>query len=514
LKRYRLAAGLTHEGLAERARLSARTISDLERGVSQGPRRTTLALLVEALQLSSAQRASLEAAARPGVGPSAGYPDPARIPGNLPVQLTSFVGREREVGKVRRLLRRQDIRLVTLTGPGGIGKTRLAVRVAAEPLDAFPDGVFYVALPAVADRDGATRAIARALGMPDADGQASPSSLVDILGARELLLLLDNFEHLLDAAPLVVELLRGCPRLKVLVTSRAALRVSGEQQFPVPPLAVPDPEHVPPVDLLAGYAATALFVDRATRVRPDFRLTTGNAAAVAAICARLDGLPLALELAAARVKLLSVPALLARLGGVSGGPSLRLLTGGPRDAPPRQRTLRDTIAWSYHLLSAEERHLFRHLAVFAGGCTLAAAEAVCTLTPPVGGTNQAPPPGPVLGTLAASGALARDAPAEEGPASDVLDGLASLVDKSLVYQAEGPDGEPRFMMLETIRGYALEQLAAHGEVAAARKQHAHYYLAQVEATGALLFAAPRHRMRVAAEQDNIQAALRWLVQFS
>jgi predicted ATPase/transcriptional regulator with XRE-family HTH domain len=486
LKHYRLDAGLTHEGLAGRSTLSPRTISDLERGISRSPRPETVALLIEALQLAPEQRAALVDAARPRTGRPDQPRHPARGPSNLPAQLTSFVGREREVRAVRDLLCRQDTRLVTLTGPGGVGKTRLGIQVAGEPRQAFPDGVFYVALAPASGADAAVQTIARVLGVSEVDGQARLAALIDALQPREPLLLLDNFEHLLDAAPLIAELLRACPRLRVLVTSRAALRLSGEQEFPVAPLPVPDIARVPPVDALASYAAVALFVERAARVRPDFTLAAGNAAPIAAICARLDGLPLALELAAARMKTLSPRALLARLEGNAAGASLRLLTGGARDLPARQQTLRNTIAWSYDVLQPDEQRLLRRAAVFAGGCTLEAAAAVCMLPSAVA------------------------SPAGDLPAG-ILDGLTSLVDKSLMYEEDGPDGEPRFLMLETIREYASEQLVAHGEESALRRQHARYYLALVEATGAILFAAARERTRLAAEQDNIQTALRWLV---
>ena len=493
LKRFRLAAGLTHEALAERASLGARTISDLERGISRAPRADTLALLVEALDLSSPQRTLLEAAARryPGVSPSAA--SLARSPSHLPISLTSFVGRQQETPAIRRLLRRDDTRLVTLTGPGGVGKTRLAFHVATKVDDPFPDGVFAVDLAPITDRGGVCKAIGRAVGTGD-ERDPLLKSLIAALAEKQLLLVLDNFEHLLATAPLVTDLLRGCPHLKVLVTSRAALRLSGEQEFPVPPLPVPDPTHLPGIETLANYAAVALFVDRAARVRPDFALTADNAAAIAAICALLDGLPLAVELAAARVRTLPPRILLERLQQVSTMPVLGLLTGGPRDAPARQQTLRHTITWSHDLLDAQERALFRRLAVFADGCTLEAAEVVC---------NPSREP---------NGSDASLAVGEHFHEIDVLDGLQSLVDKSLVAQDSGPDGAPRFRMLETIRAYAWEQLVASGEDALLRRWHASYYLSLVEDTGALLFASEGKRAKLAAEQGNVQAALHWLVQ--
>ncbi len=408
-------------------------------------------------------------------------------PNNIPIPPTRLIGREREIQAVRDLLRREDTRLVTLTGPGGTGKTRLGIGVAAELLHEFRDGAFFVALAPVADPETVSSAIAQALGVREAEGRPLQESLADFLRGKEALLVLDNLEHLPSAAPLVADLLRAHPGLRALVTSRAALRLSGEQEFPVSPLALPDMTHLPPVAALAHYAAVALFIERAARVRPDFTVTAGNAALVAAICARLDGLPLAIELAAARIKLLPPRALLARLGRGPAGSSLRLLTGGARDLPARQQTLRDTIAWSYNLLTPEEQRLFRRLAVFGGGCTLETAEAVLHGGPAGGG-------------------------APEGSAIDVADGLASLADKSLLRQDEGADGEPRFLMLETIREFGLEELAASGEEAVFRERHAGYFRALVEAAGAILFSTTRDRVRLAVERDNIEAALRWWVE--
>jgi predicted ATPase len=497
LKRFRLAAGLTHEALAERASLGARTISDLERGVSRAPRADTLALLVEALGLSPEQRTVLEAAARPATATPDSREDTEAVAGTLSVPLTRFIGREDEVGSVPRVLLRSDVRLVTLTGAGGVGKTRLAIHVASRLKEAFADGVVAVALAPVADRDGAVQAIGRAISGDDR--RHSLPNVVTSLARRELLLVLDNCEHLVEAVQIVAELLRGGSRLKILATSRAPLRVSGEQEYPVSPLPIPDVRHLPSVPALADNATVALFVDRAARVRPDFALTAENAATIAAICARLDGLPLAVELAAARIKVLPPRMLLERLNDATSGGSLDLLTGGARDLPERHQTLRDTIAWSHDLLTPSDQTLFRRLSVFHGGCTLEAAEAICS-----GGQGD-------RGTGARSFSVL--SPCPPAPLSvSILDGLASLVDKSLLVQGDGPDGEPRFVMFETIREYAREQLIAASEERALLQRHAEYYLALVEETGGLLFAAARKRAKGAAEQGNVQAALRWLVQ--
>ena len=346
-------------------------------------------------------------------------------PSNLPVQRTAFIGREREVTALREMMGRDDVRLVTLTGPGGIGKTRLALQVAGEIAGQFPSGVCFVSLSVVGEPGLIASTIAQAAGVPETGNQSAQESMKDHLGGLEqpMLLLLDNFEHLVSAAPIVADLLSVGPKLKIVVTSRAPLHVYGEHEFPVLPLALPDPKSIPPLDALARLPAIALFLERARAVKHDFALTKENAPAVVAICARLDGLPLAIELAAARIKLLSPPAMLVRLESC-----LSLLTGGARDLPTRQQTLRSTVDWSYCLLNAAEQTLFRRLAVFNGGCTLEAVEAVCDTKGDLG--------------------------------LDVLDGMASMVDKSLAQQVEQAGGEARFVMLSTIREYAVERLAA------------------------------------------------------
>ncbi len=348
---------------------------------------------------------------------------------NLPVSRTGFVGREKEAAAAKELLLREDMRLVTVTGPGGIGKTRLAVEVASGLIESFPGGIYFVALSPLRDPGLLASVIVQALGIREAGGQSPleilKKNLQDSFRAP-MLFLLDNFEHLMQAAPTVAELLAMGPNLKILVTSRAALHVYGEHEFPVPPLALPDARSLPSVEVLSQCPAVALFVQRAVAAKPDFELNRENAAAITEICARLDGLPLAIELAAARVKVLSPSSMLTRLAS-----RLQLLTGGARDLPQRQQTLRAAMDWSYDLLNPAEQNLFRRLSVFVGGCNLEGAEAVCD----------------TKGDLDL----------------DLLDGMASMVDKSLVQQVEHAKGESRFVMLETIREYALEKLQASGE---------------------------------------------------
>ncbi|MDF2758301.1 MAG: adenylate/guanylate cyclase protein [Thermomicrobiales bacterium] len=355
---------------------------------------------------------------------------------NLPLQPAPFLGREEEVARVVDFLRRDDVRLLTITGPGGVGKTRLALQVAADLLDRFPDGVWFVDLSLLNDATLVPSAIAGVLGVREA-GHELTDRLGGALSGKRLLLVLDNFERVIDAAQIVSDLLARARDLKVLVTSRTPLHIYGEREYALPPLSVPDPAQLPSIERLSQYEAVRLFVERAQAVRPDFRVTSANAAAVAEICHRLDGLPLAIELAAAYVRLLSPQALLLRLEK-----RLPLLTRGARDIPARQQTMRDAIAWSHDLLTQEEQIHFRRLAVFAGGCTLEVAEAV---------VNQE-------------------------DTRDVFAGIAALVDTSLLRQEEGAGGEPRFSMLETVREFGLERLAASGEEPATRDRHAGFFL--------------------------------------
>jgi predicted ATPase/tRNA A-37 threonylcarbamoyl transferase component Bud32 len=398
-------------------------------------------------------------------------------PTNLPVPRTGFVGREKEIAAAKELLLRQDVRLVTVTGPGGIGKTRLAVQVASGLVERFPGGTHFVALSALSDPELLASVIVQTLGIREAGGQSPLEILKKHLQyslRAPMLLVLDNFEQLVQAASTVAELLAVGPNFKVLVTSQAPLHIYGEHEFPVPPLALPDLKAIPPVEVLSRLPAVALFVERARAVRHDFVLTKENASTVAAICARLDGLPLAIELAAARIKLLSPSAMLARLES-----RLNLLTGGALDLPARQQTLRSTVDWSYGLLNAPEQTLFRRLSVFTGGCTLEGVEAVCD----------------TKGNLGV----------------DVLDGMASMVDKSLAQHLEQADAETRFVMLSTIREYALERLAEGEDEAATRRAHAAYYLVLAEEGAEDAVIHPEWLDRFEIEHDNFRVALDYLI---
>jgi predicted ATPase/DNA-binding CsgD family transcriptional regulator len=393
---------------------------------------------------------------------------------NFPVQFTTLIGRRLDLAAALEIMRRPEVRLLTFTGPGGVGKTRLALRVTEDLVGEFEDGVYLVSLAPVRDPELVVPAIGRTLGITEVGEKPLHERLSTYLKDKRMLLLLDNFEHVAPAATVVSKLLTTCPSLTVLATSRERLHLSGEHEYPVPPLTVPGRERLPAAEDLTRYEAVALFVERARAVKPDFRLTEENAEVVVEICARLDGLPLAIELAAARVKLLPPQALLTRLQQGSG-----LLKGGGLDLPARQRTLRNTLQWSHDLLDEHEQRMLRRLSVFAGGCTLHAAEAV-------------------------SGATG-DLPAE------VLELVASLVDKNLLRQVEGTGGEPRLFMLETIREYALERLAENGEEETVREAHANYYLALAEEAEPKLMTAEQMAWLdlLEREHNNLRAALRW-----
>ena len=534
LKRYRMAAGLTQEELAEQANVSSNGVGELERGINRAPRPDTMQRLATALCLSEAERAALEDAARrrrrgprAGAGVAAALPEEVMAPPttaantantpivpptaantantantpiaspvnatdtagappapSAPTPLTSLIGREADLAAATAALR-GGTRLLTLAGPGGVGKTRLALEIAARLRDAYAGGSVFVPLAAIADPALVPAAIAQALGLPERDNRPLRDTLVGRLSGAHMLLLLDNFEHVVAAAPLVADLLASCPDLHILVTSRTLLRLRGERAYTVEPLVVPAGARSRDATAVAAAAATQLFLARARDGSPGFALTEANAPLLARICARLDGLPLAIELAAARLKVLTLSDLLARLES-----GLRVLSGGPRDLPERQRTLRDTIAWSYDLLDAPARALFLRLAVFAGGCALRDMEALCD----------------------ASAGREDDVDEDIAAPEDVLDALTALIDNSLLRREEhAGEAEPRFTMLRTVREYALERLQGYAALEPLRQQHATYVLAVAEAaesghTGAdqAMWAA-----RLERDQDNLRAALAW-----
>jgi len=413
----------------------------------------------------------VEPGSRTEFPPLASSDAPPRI---LPVAPTPLIGRQGEINALRGLLSQDDVRLVTLTGPGGTGKTRLSLKIAVDLIDQYRDGVFLAELAPISDWTLVITTIARALGVEEVTGRPILDLLVARLRERRLLLVLDNFEQVLPAATAIDELLARCSCMSVLVTSRAPLQLRSEHEFPVPPLALPVSEHQVTASSVLDFGAVALFVERAQAINPSFAVTPTNARAIAEICARLDGLPLAIELAAARTRLLSPEALLARLGH-----GLNLLTGGRRDLPARQQTLRSAIAWSYDLLSEAEQRLFRRLSVFVGGFTLEAAEAV--------------------------------ARADGDPGLDVLDGVEALVANNLVRVDRAVAGEPRFGLLETIREFGLERLDASGEEAATRGQHLAWF---IDLSDRFLkdVGGPTYGdwlIRLDAELDNLRAALHW-----
>lgn len=401
--------------------------------------------------------------------------------GNLPVSPMLLIGREAEVRAIKTLLLAPEVRLLTLTGVAGIGKTRLGLQVARELSNQFKHGVFFVGVAPVRDPALLIPVIAGTLGLKDAGSQPLIETLQAYLHDKQLLLLIDNFEQVVHAASILSSLLTDAPNLKILVTSRIALGVYGEQEFEVPPLALPDPRQLAPVEALSQYEAVAMFTQRARLVRPNFSLTKENAATIAEICIRLDGLPLAIELAAALLRVLNPAMLRARLSAHSGA-CLKLLTRGARDLPPRQQTLRNALDWSYQLLSSGEQALFRSLGVFVGGCALEAVEEVCE-------------------------------PALE-PALPVFEGLAALVTKSMLRYDGSTRSESRFWLLETLREYALEQLAVHAEEQVLRQRHAEHYLKMAEIAEVKLRGSDQAEWldRIETDHNNFRAALRWLLE--
>jgi predicted ATPase/transcriptional regulator with XRE-family HTH domain len=489
VRRYRLRAGLSQEALAERAGLATSAISALETGARRRPHPHTLQALAVALGLSDAERQELTARARRTVPPAPGeeavVPAPSgRTPAvSLPAPLTSFVGRERELAAFATLVQ-AGARLVTLTGPGGAGKTRLAIEGVRVVQRHFPDGVWFVGLGSLADAALVPQAVATVLGVREQPESPFTRAVAERLRDCTGLLLLDNCEHLLDACgALVLALLPACPRLTVIATSRAPLAVAGEQVYPVPLLPVPPPDWRPAGDDPAalegmdGFPALRLFMERARAVRPDFALTAATAPTAAELCRRLDGLPLAIELAAARTRVIPPEQIVARLRD-----RFRLVAGNSRDIP-RHQTLGALIDWSYDLLTESEKALFRRLSVFAGGFTLEAAEVICFVRNEGGGdTAQA----------------------------DVLDLLTALVDQSLVVVDAREEGW-RYRMLESIREYAAEKLEAADEVDVMRTHHAAFYLRLAEQASSGLRGSEQiaWMQRLDREQDNLRAALQW-----
>jgi predicted ATPase/transcriptional regulator with XRE-family HTH domain len=472
IKQQRRELDLTQEALAVRAGYSVDTIRRVEAG-SLRPSRQLAEILAAKLEIPPAEQAALVALARSGrlrqaasaPGGSAA-PQAAAVVG-LPAQQTPLIGRRREITACLAVLRAADARLLTLVGPGGAGKTRLAFRITEELGGGFGDGAYVAQLASISNPDLVVPAIAEILGLTETAGVTLSHTLKAFLREKQILLTLDNFEQVAPAASLLGELLVEAPGLKLLVTSREVLRLSGEQVFLVPPLSLPDLKALPSLEMLPSYEGIALFVQRAAAARVGFALTADNAATIAAICAHLDGLPLAIELAAARVRLFSPSAMLDRLQG-----RLAWLTGGPRDQASRQQTLRATLDWSYNLLDPAQREVFARLAVFADGCTLEAAAAV-------------------------TGAG--------------FDPIASLVDKSLLQERAGRDGAARFSMLETIREYGLEKLLESGQDSRVRTQHAAYFAELATRAEAMLPTPGRGPWisRLDAETENMRAALAW-----
>jgi len=482
LRDFRDRAGLTQEALAESAGLSVDAIGLLERGARRHPQRQTVRQLAAALDLSEQERTRFAASAQRIARPIAGGTSDA-----MPIPATSFIGRTAELAAIVHAFTRDRARLITLTGPGGVGKTRLGLAVAAQLAAHFADGIIFVPLSTLPEPSMLAPALARAIGLVERAGEAPLAGIRARLGGQRLLLVFDNVEHLLVAgaaipdvvADVVADILATCPQIGVLATSRIPLRLSGERQFPVLPLAVPADDRQRDWAELAQLPAVALFAERARAVSPSFALTPANTGTIVAICRQLDGLPLAIELAAAWVKVLPPPALLARLER-----RLDVLIGGARDLPTRQQSLRNTITWSDDLLLPAERTLLRRLSVFVGGATLEAIEAIC----------------------AADG---------EGAAAILLN-VSALVDASLLWSppraaAHEQTEAARFLLLELVREYAAEHLAAHDDAEGLHRRHATYYLALVEQAQEHLV-GPDEAIwlaRLAAEHPNLRAALRW-----
>ncbi len=470
LRRSRTESGLTQEALAERAAISARTVSDIERGLRSAVYRDTAKRLADALALEGPHREVFERAARRGAARAPGKPtEISAVRSGLPLPLTKLLGRVDDLRAIVAALGSREIRVLTIVGPGGIGKTRLAIEAANQAWADFADGAFFVSLAVTRDPGLVPSLIARELRLT-AVRKPMPEALRDYLREREVLLVLDTFEHLLTAAAFVAELAVACPRLTFLVTSRAPLRVRGEHEVQLAPLAVPDrSERVPDLD---AYPATALFLERAHAVKPDLVLGEKQRAAIAQICRRLDGLPLALELAAVRLRHLPLATLQEQLDH-----RLNVLVGGPRDLPARHQAMRETIGWSYDLLQPAEQQRFRQLSVFAGGWTLTAAESI----------------------------------AADGGDGGLLPDLSVLIDNNLVTVDEKADDEPRWGMLDVIREFAGEQAKANGEATELARRHAIVFAELAEAAEPELGRSKQESWyrRLQAEQDNLRAAIAW-----
>jgi len=478
LRRRRGGLGLTQKALAQQVGYAEVTLRKVEADELR-PSHQMAEKLAQALQLTSEEWPQFVRFARDEPGwdevtlPT--HAPPAASPStNLPASVTPLIGRTVEIYQLQQLLGQKEVRLVTLTGIGGAGKTRLSLAVAAQLPERFADGIFFVKLAAINDPALVADTIAQTLGVRENPGQPVAEHLKVLLGAKQLLLVVDNCEHVITATPLLTELLLVAPRLKILATSREPLHLSGEYEFPVPPLPVPARKALPAVEALAQIPAVALFIQRAQAVKPDFTFTQENARLVAELCVQLDGLPLAIELAAARIKLFSPQEMLTYLDR-----RFQWLTSGARDAPVHQRTLQSTLDWSYNLLEAGEQLLFRRLGIFIGGWTLASAEAVCK-----GASDLLP---------------------------DVLAGMASLIDKNLLQRQLGANGETRFGMLETLRIYALEQLSANQEMTAVQQQHADYFLGLVKESKSHFTSATEGVWldRLEEELGNLRAVLAW-----
>jgi predicted ATPase/transcriptional regulator with XRE-family HTH domain len=507
LKQRRNTLGLGQKELAERAGCSVVMIEKMESG-ERRPSSQVAEILAECLNVPADERRAFTEFARARLSPTqlamlaevdsqAPWRTLYRRSNNLPSPHTAFIGREKEVAAACSLLRSSNVRLLNMTGPPGIGKTRLSLRVAEELIEDFEGNIFFVGLAPIRDPDLVIPSIANALSLREMGGESLLGSLKRYLGDKRALLVLDNFEQVVPAAPQVGDLLTSAPWLKVLITSREILHTYGEYEYQVPPLNLPSMRHLPPVERLIEYEAIRLFVERATAVCPDFTLTPENAPAVVEICTRLDKVPLAIELAAARARTLPPREIVRRLDS-----NLELLTGGARDLPPRQRALRSAIDWSYDLLNEGERQLFRRISVFVGGFTLDAAEAVCGLGEDTGGHERK--------RGAAEDKQVEGVPISEGVGTFVPVNLDSLIDKSLLRREEA-NGELRLSMLETIREYAWWRLVGRGEDTTIHRRYVTYYMALAEQAKADM-KGPQQRAwldRLEVEHNNLRAVLGW-----